>query len=70
MGFKARFVERDDLHELIGEPRPRIQCGQSDRRVLGESGETRTFGERLIDLEENKAARAVVFGSLAEMERK
>jgi hypothetical protein len=32
--------------------------------------ETRTFGELLIDLEEDKAARAVVFGSLAEMERK
>jgi len=32
--------------------------------------ESRTFGELLIDLEENKAARAVVFGSLAEMERK
>jgi hypothetical protein len=26
--------------------------------------------ELLIDLEEDKAARAVVFGSLAEMERK
>jgi hypothetical protein len=32
--------------------------------------ETRTFGELLIDLEEDKAARAVVFGLLAEMERK
>jgi hypothetical protein len=32
--------------------------------------ETRTFGKLLIDLEEDKAARAVVFGSLAEMERK
>jgi len=31
--------------------------------------ETRTFGELLIDLEEDKAARAVVFGLLAEMER-
>jgi hypothetical protein len=30
---------------------------------------TRTFGELLIDLEEDKAARAVVFGLLAEMER-
>jgi len=29
----------------------------------------RTFGELLIDLEEDKAARAVVFGLLAEMER-
>jgi hypothetical protein len=32
--------------------------------------ETRTFGELLIDLEEDKAARAVVCGLLAEMERK
>jgi hypothetical protein len=32
--------------------------------------ETGTFGELLIDLEEDKAARAVVFGLLAEMERK
>ena len=32
--------------------------------------EARTFGELLIDLEEDKAARAVVFGLLAEMERK
>jgi hypothetical protein len=31
---------------------------------------TRTFGELLIDLEEDKAARAVVFGLLAEMERR
>jgi hypothetical protein len=32
--------------------------------------ETRTFGELLIDLEEDKAARAVVFGLLGEMERR
>jgi hypothetical protein len=32
--------------------------------------ETRTFGELLIDLEEDKAARAVVFGLLAEMARR
>jgi hypothetical protein len=32
--------------------------------------ETRTCGELLIDLEEDKAARAVVFGLLAEMERR
>jgi hypothetical protein len=31
--------------------------------------ETRSFGELLIDLEEDKAARAVVFGLLREMER-
>jgi hypothetical protein len=34
------------------------------------SPETRTFGELLIDLEEDQAARPVVFGLLAEMERK
>jgi hypothetical protein len=34
------------------------------------SPETRTFGELLIDLEEDKAARAVVFGLLRELERK
>jgi hypothetical protein len=32
--------------------------------------ETRRFGELLIDLEEDKAARSVVFGLLREMERK
>jgi hypothetical protein len=32
--------------------------------------ETREFGEPLIDLEEDKAARAVVFGLLAGMEGK
>jgi hypothetical protein len=32
--------------------------------------ETREFGELLIDLEEDKAARAVVFGLLREMERR
>jgi hypothetical protein len=32
--------------------------------------ETREFGELLIDLEEDKAARAVMFGLLREMERK
>jgi hypothetical protein len=32
--------------------------------------ETRTFGELLIDLEEEPAARAVVFGLLREMERR
>jgi len=34
------------------------------------SPETRTFGELLIDLEEDKAARAVVFGLLRERERR
>jgi len=32
--------------------------------------ETRTFGELLIDLEEDNAARTVIFGLLAEIERK
>jgi hypothetical protein len=32
--------------------------------------QTREFGELLIDLEEDKAARAVVFGLLREMDRK
>jgi hypothetical protein len=30
---------------------------------------TRTFGELLIDLEDDRAARAVVFGLLADMQR-
>jgi hypothetical protein len=34
------------------------------------SPETREFGELLIDLEKDKAARAVVFGLLAGMDRK
>jgi hypothetical protein len=34
------------------------------------SPETRTFGELLIDLEEDKAALAVIWGLLREMERK
>jgi hypothetical protein len=32
--------------------------------------ETRTFGELLIDLEEDKAARAVVFGLLRQIGRR
>jgi hypothetical protein len=32
--------------------------------------ETRTFGELLIDLEEDDAARTVIFGLLAEIEGK
>jgi hypothetical protein len=39
------------------------------RRLLPRESTTRTFGELQIDLEEDKAARAVVFGLLAEMER-
>lgn len=32
--------------------------------------ETREFGELLIDLEEDRTARAVIFGLLAQMDRK
>jgi hypothetical protein len=39
------------------------------RRLLQRESTTRTFGELQIDLEEDKAARAVVFGLLPEMER-
>ena len=39
------------------------------RRLLPRESATRTFAELLIDLEQDKAARAVVFGLLAEMER-
>jgi hypothetical protein len=48
--------ERDDRADAIG--------------TFWGHPETRTFGELLIDLEEDKAARAVVFGLLKEMERK
>jgi hypothetical protein len=37
-------------------------------RWLAFQPEPREFGELLIDLEEDKAARGVVFGLLAEME--
>jgi hypothetical protein len=40
---------------------------------IGESWghpETRSFGELLVDLEEDKVAKAVVIGLLAEMERR
>ncbi len=37
---------------------------------MGPNELERPFGELLIDLEEDKAARAVVFGLLREMERK
>jgi hypothetical protein len=47
-----------------------VQTCAVARRLLPRESTTRTFGELLIDLEEDKAARAVVFGLLAEMERK
>jgi hypothetical protein len=36
----------------------------------GWESQSRAFGELLIDLEEDRAARAVVFGLLAEMGRR
>ena len=47
----------------------RLRASRPDRRVLGLPGDSE-LRELLIDLEEDKAARAVVFGLLAEMERK
>jgi hypothetical protein len=46
-----------------------VQTCAVPRRLLPRESTTRTFGELQIDLEEDKAARAVVFGLLAEMER-
>jgi hypothetical protein len=42
---------------------PRLRTRRSDRRVLGSPGDA-DLGDLLIDLEEDKAARAVVFGLL------
>jgi hypothetical protein len=42
---------------------------QVDRRVLGILG-TRSFGDLLIDLEEDRAAKAVVWGLLRDIERR
>jgi len=50
--------------ELPGETDP--SAGSVKRRSWVQ--ETRSVGELLIDLEEDKAAGAVVFGLLAEME--
>jgi hypothetical protein len=38
-------------------------------RLIPSSAATRTFGERLIDLEEDKAAKAVIWGLMRVMER-
>jgi hypothetical protein len=43
--------------------------GRTGSASSGSPPQTRTFGEILIDLEEDRAARAVVFGLLREMER-
>jgi hypothetical protein len=40
------------------------------RRLLPRESTTRTFGELQIDLEEDKAARAVIFRLLREIEEK
>jgi hypothetical protein len=71
-GLKARLealppAARAELRHVLRLP----DFERADR--IGEfwgHPETRTFGELLIDLEEDKAARAVVFGLLREMERK
>jgi hypothetical protein len=48
---------------------PDFDCADRIGEFYG-NPKTRAFGELLIDLEEDKAARAVVFGLLAEMDRK
>jgi hypothetical protein len=48
---------------------PNLDRVESIGKFLGHPV-TRTFGELLIDLAEDKEARAVVFVLLAEMERK
>jgi hypothetical protein len=45
----------------------RLDCDEMDRQVLGRPV-TRESGELWIDLEEDKTARAVAFGLLAEIE--
>jgi hypothetical protein len=49
--------------ELLHVLRLRLRTRRSDRRVLGSPGDA-DLGDLLIDLEEDKAARAVVFGLL------
>jgi hypothetical protein len=49
--------------------RPSKFGAPSDQHLLRGHSETRTFGELLIDLEEDKAARAVVFGLLRERQQ-
>ena len=69
---------RERLDALGPAPRPELRHVLIVRYLeraerIGEfwvNPKTRTFGELLIDLEEGKAAQAVVFGLLAEMQRK
>jgi hypothetical protein len=48
---------------------PEFDCADRIGEFWGHP-ETRGFGELLIDLEEDKAARAIVFGLLGEMEHR
>jgi hypothetical protein len=57
------------LAELLHVLRPDFDRADAIGTFWGHP-ETRTLVELLIDLEEDKAARAVVFGLLAEMERR
>jgi len=54
------------LHVLI---LPDFDCADAIGSYYWGNPKTRTFAELLIDCEEDRAARAVVFGLLAEMER-
>jgi hypothetical protein len=59
------------IEEYLEQPFPPSRFDRAER--IGEfwgHPRTREFGELLIDLEEDKAARAVVFVLLAEMERR
>jgi hypothetical protein len=51
------------------DPDPPAVDAAPETVYIGADRPTRTLGELLIDLEEDKAARVVVFGLLAEMER-
>jgi hypothetical protein len=46
-----------------------VQTCAAPRRLLPRESTTRTFGELQIDLEQDKAARAVLVGMLREAER-
>jgi hypothetical protein len=62
---RRRLVPRNDVHQACRNP----SCSRESSSPTS-CRPTRSFGELLIDLEEDKAARAVVFGLLAEMGRK